>query len=803
MKNLLYSMRRLGGAPGFTLVFVVSLGIGMGLNVAVFSVANGVMLKRLSLHAPERMVTIARVQNQTGQVWNELTDDELRAIEETSLFAEVVIHDALVTALSDGSQSRIVSGELVSANYFQVFNVAPRVGRLFSDADEVETHVETPVVISESLWKAWFQGDPQVLGTSVRLGGHPVSIVGVAPHTFKGTWVPSILSAQVWVPFRAAPDVLNRGAPARPVHRTLAILRPGISRSHAHAVVEAIGSRFPVEGPARRLAVLPGSHGIEPRQFVTAGAAISGVVVAVSVIVVIIVCANLMNLLLARNAERAPEIAIRMALGASPQQIVRMVMSETVLLLMGSTLLGAGVTHAAIRLMQTVPLPVLDGIPIALDPTPDLTVLSYAVAVLVLTVLVAGLLPARVLAHADPMRTLSSTGGSGGITLRNRRLSRRLVYLQIVFSVLLLLGAGLTAKSAWRASRLEPGFDASRSIVATMDSSYRSQSDAEFRSALLRRVRALPGTVAASLASTVPGMGAARTVPLFPVESANAPNSTLRAFLNPISSDFFSTLGLKLNHGRDFTDLDYAADRHVVIVSRAIAERLWPNQDAIGRKLMTSEHGTHFEVIGVAPDLPVVVGSDLGNYVYLPLSQDGTAKLSLLVREREPGVVLGSIYREIQDVDPDVPVLDVQPLGRLVALRQAPNRLFAQFVVVLATIGFAIALLGIYGTMAYWLSRRTREFGIHKAVGATDADIKRMVVREVAPLLIRGVVTSMVIGLILGEGLRGFLVGVNLRDPLIFSVVPLAFLAIAMLACYVAARRVILVDPSRILRIVG
>jgi hypothetical protein len=398
MKHLLYSARRLGGAPGFTLVFVVSLGIGMGLNVALFSVANGVMLKRLSLHTPERLVTIARVQSQTGEVWNGLTDDELRAIGETSLFTEVIIHDALVTALSDGSQSRIVSGELVSANYFKVFQVAPRIGRLLNDADEVETQVGTPVVISESLWRGWFHADPQVLGTTVRLGAHPVSIVGVVPNTFRGTWVPGILSAEVWVPFRAAPDMVNRSAPVRPVHRTLAILRPEMSRSQANAAVEAIGYRFPVEGPARRLAVLPGSAGIEPRGFVTTGAAISSVVVAVSVIVLLIVCANLMNLLLARNAGRAPEIAIRMALGASPQQIMRMVMSETVLLLMCSAVLGGFVAHAAIRLIQTVPLPVLDGVPITLDPTPDLTVVSYAAAVLLLTVLVAGLLPARVLA---------------------------------------------------------------------------------------------------------------------------------------------------------------------------------------------------------------------------------------------------------------------------------------------------------------------------------------------------------------------------------------------------------------------
>jgi predicted permease len=531
-------------------------------------------------------------------VWN-LTDDELSAIGETALFEEVVIHDALVTALADGSQSRIVNGELVSGNYFRVFQVVPKIGRLLNEADDHEIQLETPVVISESLWRGWFHADPGLLGATVRLGGHPVSIVGVVPDTFKGTWVPGILSAQVWVPVRAAPNLVNRTASARTDHRTLAILQPEISRSQANAAVETIGYRFPVEGPARELAVLPASDGIEPRGFVTAGAAISSVVVAVSAIVLIIVCANLVNLLLARNAGRAPEIAIRMALGASPQQILLLVMVESALLLVGSALVGAFVTHGTIRLIHAVPLPVLDGIPISLDPTPDLTVLLYGAAVLLMTVVIAGVLPARVLARTDPMQTLSSAGGVGGISLRNRRLNRRLVSLQVGFSVLLLLGAGLSARSAWKASHVTLGFDASKTIVVTMDTLYQRpdrRSPGEFRSALLRSVRGMSGVVAASLATAIPGMGRAPIVPVSSVDSPDRLDLTVRAAVNRISPDFFASVGLRVSRGRDFTDRDSGTDRHVVIVNHSLAAHLWPGQSAIGRTLVTTEPGTNFQI---------------------------------------------------------------------------------------------------------------------------------------------------------------------------------------------------------------
>jgi predicted permease len=641
----------------------------------------------------------------------------------------------------------------------------------------------------------------------VRLGGHPVSIVGVAPDTFKGTWVPGILSAQVWVPLRAAANVVSRSASAAGGHRTLAILRPEVGHSQAHAAVEAIGFRFPVEGPARQLAVLPGSDGIQPRGFVTAGAAISSVVLAVSAIVLIIVCANLANLLLARNAARAPEIAIRMALGASPQQILRLVMVETALLLMGAAVLGAFVTHGAIQLIERVPLPALDGIPITLDPTPDLSVLFYAAGALLLTILIAGLLPARVLAQADPMRTLSSAGGVGGISIRTRRLSRRLVSLQVVFSVLLLLGAGLTARAAWKASHRTLGFDVSRTVVATMDTLYQRpdrRSAAEFRSALLRAVRGMSGTVAASLATAIPGTGRTSIVPVSPVESAERFDPGLRAAVNRISPDFFAGLGLRLSQGRDFTDRDSAADRHVAIISQSLAERLWPGQPAIGRTLMTTEPGSVFEIVAIAPDLSVAVGSEgIQHHVYFPLAQADASTLYLVVREREPGIVRSSLSREIRAVDPDIPVLDVQPLSRVISLRQAPGRLLAGFAVGLAGLGFAVALLGIYGTMAYWLSRRTREFGIHKAVGATEGDLRLIVVREGVSLVLAGVLTSMIIALIIGEISRAFLPGINLRDPLTFVVVPTAFLATALLACHLAARRVIRVDPSVVLRDAG
>lgn len=386
------------------------------------------------------------------------------------VFETFFTSDPLIGALTAPDQAEVVSGELVSGNYFEVMGLVPRAGRLLQSLDDRESDTETPIVISERLWRRWFASSPSAVGTRVKMADYPLVIVGVAPDAFKGTWLPTMMSADVWLPMRATSHVRTvQGSATVTSHRTFAKLRPGASLAEANVTVETIGRQIYRDDPDRGLAALPARNGMLLQDFDKYGLLLGGAVLGLSCLVFLIACANLTNLLLARGAARSGEIAIRMAMGAGRGRIFRLLLTETLLFTAGAGLVGLFFTFVTTWLMTSMELPSLEGLTIRFDPSPDLRVFGYAFGIACLAALAVGLIPAWRASRREPLPDLAASGAAGGTTARGRRLWTVLVASQIAMSIVLLLGAGLYLRSALKAMHYDPGFDLSRGAVAWVD----------------------------------------------------------------------------------------------------------------------------------------------------------------------------------------------------------------------------------------------------------------------------------------------------------------------------------------------
>jgi macrolide transport system ATP-binding/permease protein len=810
--DLGYAWRRLWRTPGFTLIAVLTLALGIGANTALFSLVNGLLFKSLPIPNLDRIATLTEVDPSTGLVFNSLTDDERRAIDgaKSGLFDQFTLADPLIGALAGGGRSDVVTGELVSGNYFDVMGVRPRAGRLLEPIDDREDSPETPIVISERLWRRWFDAAPSAIGTAVTMADHPLVIVGVVPDEFKGTWLPTIVAADMWAPLHAQSQLTTvQGAAVRTSHRTFALLHPGVSLSQSNAMVEAIGHQFFVSD-TQYLAALPGRAGIMNPEFEHYGLLLGSAVLGLSGLVFLIACANLTNLLLARGAARAGEMAIRIATGAGRSRIFQLFLTETALLTALAGVVGLAVTVATTRLMTTIPLPVLDGITIRFDPSPDLRVFGYAFSIAALAAFAVGLAPAWRAARTEPLRVLASGGASGGATSRGHRLRTLLVASQVAMSIVLLVGAGLYVRSATAAMRYDPGYDVTRAAIASVDLRYTKTDEARGRQIFRRMLEAADETAGvqdAALVTSVPGAIRAPTGLYMLPEGWTPPTgvhgvSGYFAQYSAVSPGYFDTVGIRLLRGRDFNATDLQTSTPVVIISERAAARFWPHQDPIGKRLQIRGSGPWLEIIGIAANTEGGWNGDTPRpFLYLPLEQNYGPTVSVVVRSTSnPASMIEPLRAAIRRADPNVAITAASTLADYVGLILVPIRITAIVLGSLGVLGFAIAVLGLYGVIAYVVSQRTREFGIRKALGASAPQLYAVVLRQGVRMLVMGVVPGVVIAFAGAGFLRHLLYGVEPYDPLTFTAVPLVLMLVGLAASVIPARRAARVDPNAALR---
>jgi putative ABC transport system permease protein len=793
IQDLRYGARMWRKQPGFTLIVVLTLGLGIGATTAMFSVINTVLLKRLPYPNAEKLVVIWDKLRRVDQV--ELSPKELVDFRERSrTFAQIGAGEIVNLNLTGGGEPLRVEGYAATENLFSTLGTSPLLGRTFT-AEEDRTNARV-AVLSYTLWQNQFAGQAEVIGQNVLLDGKGYTVIGVMPQEFQ--FPPPISNrtpGDLFVP-RSIETETNRDS-----HNLVAVglLNPGATYEQARAEFEGIAKQRQQDDPRSQVGV-----NLVPLQAAVGRQVKSSLLILAGAVgfVLLIACANVANLLLASAATRRKEIAVRLALGANRGRIVRQSLTESLMLAVlcgGAGLLIAVWAGEVVRLLGASQLPRADQITI------DGRVLAFSLLVSLLTGLIFGLAPALQASRADLNATLKE--GGRGIQGGQQRLRSALVVTEVALSLVLLVGAGLMIKSFWRLLNVEPGFDPNNLLnveLSLPNSKYATDAQrSAFYQSVLDQVAALPGVQAAALVNHPPYSGR-RGVTIFNIEGRPEPkgiDDTPLADFRVVSPDYFRTLNIPVLQGRAFTASDAQGAPLVALINQAFANKFWANENPLGRRL--SLGGEQWAtIVGIAGDIRQSgLDEEAAPHVYTSFLQLPRMRTGLLIRTTvEPLSLAGAVRQQIQAVDREQPIYNVTTMEAQIAKSVSARKLNLWLLGSFAALALLLAAVGIYGVISYSVTQRTHEIGIRMALGAQARDVWRLVVRQGLALALIGVALGLAGAVALTRVLASLLFEVKATDPTTFALVPLALLAVALLACSVPARRAARVDPLLALR---
>ncbi len=802
-QDLRYGLRMLWKNPGFTSVAVLALALGIGANSAIFSIVDTVLLQPLPYKNPAQLVMLW--ENATHLGFPKDTPSPANFLDWRQQGTAFIAMAAMATKnfnLTGAGEPERLDGRRVSANLFDLLGVQPQLGRGFlPEEDTPGTHV---VILSHSLWQRRFGSDPQIIGRALNLNGESYSVVGVMP---RGIELPSIENwkDQLWVPIAFPSDeAQSRGSHYLEV---IARMKPGTTLKQAQAEMDTVGARLSQQYPETntRIGIV-----VNPLHEELVGKIRPALLVLLGAVgfVLLIACANVANLLLARAAVRQKEIALRLALGASRSRLTRQFLTESVLLAM----LGAGVglvfAFAGLRILKTlIPDTIPHGDLIGLDPK----VLGFTALVAVVTGLVFGLAPATQASNFSLNETLKEGGRDAASGSKGARVRGLLVIAEVAVSFVLLIGAGLLINSFLHLRNLDPGFRADHLLTAKIDLPELKYPDSEHRvpflDDVLRRVTALPGVQSAAIAGNLPLTYNGDSMYIAVEGIPDPPPDQQRDVIyRAIGPGYFSTMGISLTRGRDFTAQDTTETTYAVIVSEKLAQYFWPNQDPIGKRLKPGSTTSDLpwrEVIGVVKDVrqnDFVAAPKMQMYFsYRQLKS--LAPNALVVRTQvEPSSLSTALRNAVWEVDKDQPVSNIDTMEHIVAGAMARQRFSTMLLGIFATLALLLAAVGIYGVISYSVAQRTREIGIRMALGAQRSDVLKMTVKQALKLVVLGVAIGLVAALVLTRVMASLLFGISATDPVTFIIIPLVLMAVAMLASYIPSLRAAKVDPMVALR---
>jgi putative ABC transport system permease protein len=793
--DLRFGLRTLRRAKAFTVAAVLTIALGVGANATLFSVIHSVMLRPLPFRDSDRLVRVFDTNLSRG--WPRFSASCPNVLDwqrEARSFDALSASRARSFNLTGTGEPERIGGSASTASIFTVLSARPALGRAFTAADE-QPGAPAIAVITDGLWKRRFASDPAIVGKALILNDAPTTVVGVMPAEFN--WLTGV---DIYTPLDLTADQ-NRD------NHTLSVfgrLRNGVSIDQARAEMETIANRLEAEYPdankgwnvrldsfydwivdpelRRALWILLGAVGM----------------------LLLVACANVASLLLARAADRKREIAVRLALGAARLRIVRQILIETGLVCLAGACCGLLLGYWGIELVRT-----LDPGTIARlnEASINLETVGCTLVLCVAATLFSGLVPALQLSRREAGESLTESGRSGASHAGRRSLRRPLVAGQIALSLVLLAGAGLLLRSFWQLASIDSGFDG-RNLLAVQlnlpNARYKTNPDFQrFFESFLERMGHVPGVQAAAASNVLPfeGGGTANEVTIEgrPAEPDGALASSDWRTVTP---GFFRMLGVPLRSGRDFTRADTNEGApQVVIVSETTAKRYWPGVDPIGRRLRPGRTQNWQTVVGVAADVHhLSLDADPNPMVYYPY-QGGWNPMSVGVRYEGDASAITSAIRDVAHaIDPKLPLGTVRRVDELVAGSLGERRFNASLLAVFAGIALFLAAVGLYGTMSFAVGRRTREIGVRMALGARPADVLRMVLGEGLRLAAVGLCGGLVAAAALTWTMRGLLFGVTTADPLTFAGITLLLLAVALLATWVPARRAARVDPMRAIR---
>jgi len=814
-RSMRRAVRNLVRNPGFSVAAIVTLALGIGANTAMFSLVNAVLLKPLAVEDPQSLV---RIYNSTpeGEPYGTASYPELKGVQDLDeVFDGVLGFGLAVAGLSEGGQVDSLIGEVVTGNYFDVLGVRPALGRAFLAEEDETPGTHAVVVLGHGFWTRRFAADPSIIGSTIRLNGTPFDVIGVAPAEYRGLipgfsmdfWVPAMMIGAV---MPDVPDALTgRHSRQFMMHGRL---REGVGIEQAQSSVALLAGRleasFPESNEGHEFTVL-GADAVRLHPRIDRVLLpVAALLLTVVGLVLLIACTNLAGLLLARMSDRRKEIAVRLALGAGRRHIVGQLLGESVLLSLLGGAAGMLLATWLVNLIMGFRPPMLSFF--TLDLGIDHRVLGFTFGLALASGLLFGIAPALQVSKPDLSRSLKD---GDGVAWRARRFSLRnaLIVGQVAVSMLLLLVAGLFVRSLQSAQTIDPGFDTEDSVVFTMNAAlrYDEAGGREYFGKLVERVSAMPGARSVALTDRLPLGLWQQTMNIVVGDDGVSSRAGGPAGADGIEQidfarigpNYFRTLDVTLLAGRDFGPADGEDAARVAIVSETTTERLWPGEPAVGKFLRT-QGGNTIEVVGVARDTRVrSIGEAPRPYIYLPYQQRYESTMELVIAtDRDPAVFLAEARDVIMQVDPEVAPLEFMTMSEGNAIILFPIRMAAGLVGAFGLLALLLSSIGVAGSLAYAVARRSHEVGVRMALGASPGNLVRMVVIGGLKLVGLGMAVGLGLALLTTRLLEQYLVGVSPTDPVAFVVISALLAGVAGVASYIPARRAAAADPLTVLR---
>ncbi len=800
-QDLRYGARMLLKNPGFTFVAVFALALGIGANTAIFSVVNGVLLRPLPFAEPDRLVKVKSTNVTTsidGQQFGGVSPaDFFDWQQQNSSFESVTAYSGTSVVLTDAGQPEMLPGTRVSGRFFDVFAARPMLGRTFIP-DEFRSGGGKAIMISYRLWQRRFGGDARIVGQSFPISGQSTTIVGVMPPEFKEP-----AQVEVWTPL--AEDSSEMQLRGNRYYSVVGRLKSDVGIEQAQAEMNTVAARlseqYPKSNAGWNVTLTPLREAVvgefRPALLILLGAV---------VFVLAIACANVANLLLARASTRHKEMAIRTALGATRWRVMRQLLVESVLLAFLGGALGVllavwGVDAIKALIPEAMRFPRLDEVRI------DAAVLGFTIGVSLLTGVLFGLLPGWQASKPDLNESLKETGRSSTASSRLQRTRGLLVVIEVALSLVLLVGAGLLIKSLSQLQRTQPGYNTKNLVTFSVGVPKKypplSEGSAVFYQQLQERIGNITGVAGVATTSGAPLTGFILSFP-FTVEG-RTPNSedNKQATYSSVSPNYFDVMEIKLRAGRRFNERDVKGTPKVAVISETMVRRFFPGQDPLGKRLVIDYLNvpTTLEVVGVAADIKQSKLEETPDVeIYVSANQLPWFSTALVVRTvADPSGVTNALQKAVWSLNPDQP-LSFKTMDQLLSESVAQSRLYTLLLGVFSMVALVLAGVGIYGVISYSVAQRTHEIGVRLALGAQPQDILRLVIGRGLALTLAGVLLGLVVSVAMTRVLSSLLYEVSATDPTVFAAIALLLVAVALVACYIPARRALRVDPMLALR---
>lgn len=814
-KDLRFALRMLRKSPGFTAVAVLTLALGIGANTAVFTVVDSLILNPLPV---EKISTLAAVN--TMQAKKAARSGDFQAIsylnlkdirERTRAFRNLAGHSyPMAVTMTDKGEPHRIFAEIVTANYFETLGIHPFLGRFFLPSEDRTPGARPVAVLGYTAWQSRFGGASDILGQTITLDKTPFTVIGVGPKGFKGVY--AVFGPDLWIPSMMAEQVLPAeqrnalGDRGLPLLTGIGRLRPGVTLQQAQAEMNIVGAALAKEDPdandGKILTVTPlieAAYGPERQPVVLGGI----LLMAIVGFVLLIACSNLANLLLARASVRRQEIAVRLSLGAGRMRLIRQLLTESVLLGLFSGVLGFLFGYGGCRILESLrPAEYAQNLA---DLRLNASVFVFALAVALLTGLIFGIVPALRSSRVSVSEVLKEETRGAGRSRGRVGLANTLLAGQVAASLVLLVVAALFLRSIEREYLIDPGFQTKHLALVMLypgQAGYDRVRTEQFYKQALERIGRVPGISSVSWASNLPLWGRKETGIVVEGQEARKKSEAIPAVVDTVDLNYFSTLGIPLLEGRDFTQNDRDIATPVAIINETMAAKYWPAQDVLGKRLELPQGNQFLQIVGVVKTTNYqALGEAPQACVYIPLRQNFTDSMILYARsERDPSTVLAAVQAEIHRLDPGLAVEDMRTGTKVIDQALWWSKMGVGLLGVFGLLALGLASVGLYGIMAYSVNQRRREIGVRMALGAGERSVSLLVLRQGMTVVASGVVTGMVLALLLGRVLSRFLYGVSGSDPLSLAGAAFALLAVAFVACYLPARSASRLDPLVALR---